>query len=300
MKVRVSAPASTANIGPAFDCLALALDLWNEAEFELGDDGLQIHVEGEGAERLPRHERNLVYRAVARVYEEVSQPAPTHIRISCHNNIPLGSGLGSSAAASLAGLLGANALLGNPLKPELIMRLGAELEGHADNLAAALYGGLVLVKHTEWRTTAQALECAAWQAVYVLPAVRLSTRAARAALPKKVSLADAVFNMGNALAVREALRTGSLPALAEAMQDRLHQPYRLPLLPGAADALAAAQRAGAAAGLSGAGPGLIAFTEPGREQAVLAAMLAALQTHNLAARHFVLRSSTQGAQVSAA
>lgn len=297
MKVRISVPASTANIGPAFDCLALALDLWNEAEFELGGQGLQIHVEGEGAERLPRHERNLVYRAVARIYEEVSQPAPRNIRIRCHNKIPLGSGLGSSAAASLAGLLGANALLGNPLKPELVMRLGAELEGHADNLAAALYGGLVLVKHTEWRTTAQALDCAAWQAVYVLPAVRLSTRAARAALPKKVSLADAVFNMGNALAVREALRTGSLPALAEAMQDRLHQPYRLPLLPGAADALAAAQRAGAAAGLSGAGPGLIAFTEPGREQPVLAAMLAALRAHNLTARHFVLRSSTQGAQV---
>lgn len=300
MKVRVSVPASTANIGPAFDCLALALDLWNEAEFELGGDGLQISVRGEGAERLPRHERNLVYRAVARVYEEVSQPAPKNIRIRCQNNIPLGSGLGSSAAASLAGLLGANALLGNPLKPELVMRLGAELEGHADNLAAALYGGLLLVKHTEWRTTAQPLECAAWQAVYVLPAQRLSTRAARAALPKKVSLADAVFNMGNALAVREALRTGSLPALAEAMQDRLHQQYRLPLLPGAADALAAAQRAGAAAGLSGAGPGLIAFTEPGREQAVLAAMLAALQAHQQTARHFVLRSSPQGAQTSAA
>lgn len=297
MKVRVRVPASTANIGPAFDCLALALDLWNEAEFELGGDGLQVSVRGEGAERLPRHERNLVYRAVARVYEEVSEAPPKNIRITCDNKIPLGSGLGSSAAASLAGLLGANALLRNPLKPELVMRLGAELEGHADNLAAALYGGLVLVKHTEWRTTAQALECAAWQAVYVLPQVRLSTRAARAALPKKVSMADAVFNMGNALAVREALRTGSLTALAEAMQDRLHQPYRLPLLPGAADGLAAAQQAGAAAGLSGAGPGLIAFVEPGREQAVLAAMLAAFEAHKLAARHYVLRSSAQGAQV---
>lgn len=300
MTVKVRVPASTANIGPAFDCLALALDLWNEAEFELGGDGLQVSVRGEGAERLPRHERNLVYRAVARIYKEVSEAPPKNIRITCDNKIPLGSGLGSSAAASLAGLLGANALLGNPLKPELVIRLGAELEGHADNLAAALYGGLVLVKHTEWRTTAQALECAAWQAVYILPQVRLSTRAARAALPKKVSMADAVFNMGNALAVREALRTGSLAALAEAMQDRLHQPYRLPLLPGAADALAAAQRAGAAAGLSGAGPGLIAFVEPGREQAVLAAMLAAFEAHKLAARYYVLRSSAQGAQTIAA
>ncbi len=296
-RILVSVPASTANIGPAFDCLALALDLWNEAEFELGGEGVQISVSGEGAERLPRHERNLVYRAVARVYEEVSEAPPQNIRIRCRNKIPLGSGLGSSAAASLAGLLGANALLGGPLKPELILRLGAELEGHADNLAAALYGGLVLVKHTEWRTTAQWLACAAWQAVYVLPEVRLSTRAARAALPRKVKLADAVFNMGQALAVREALGRGDLAALAEAMQDRLHQPYRLPLVPGAAEALAAAQRMGAAAGLSGAGPGLIAFVEPGREQAVLAVMLAAFEAHQLAARHFVLRSSAQGAQV---
>ncbi|MBX3046903.1 MAG: homoserine kinase [Anaerolineales bacterium] len=295
--VRVRVPASTANIGPAFDCLALALDLWNEAEFELGGEGLQIAVSGEGAERLPRHERNLVYRAVRRVYEEVSEPPPLNIRIRCHNNIPLGSGLGSSAAASLAGLLGANALLGNPLKPELVLRLGAELEGHADNLAAALYGGLVLVKHTEWRTTAQPLACAAWQAVYVLPEVRLSTRAARAALPKKVSLADAVFNIGQTLAVREALGSGDLAALAEAMQDRLHQPYRLPLLPGAAEALQAARQAGAAAGLSGAGPGLIAFVAPGREQAVLAAMRAAFEGHKLAVRQLVLRSSAQGAEV---
>lgn len=295
--VRVRVPASTANIGPAFDCLALALDLWNEAEFELGGEGLQIAVSGEGAERLPRHERNLVYRAVRRVYEEVSEPPPQNIRIRCHNNIPLGSGLGSSAAASLAGLLGANALLGNPLKPELVLRLGAELEGHADNLAAALYGGLVLVKHSEWRTTAQRLACAAWQAVYVLPEVRLSTRAARAALPKKVSLADAVFNIGQTLAVREALGSGDLAALAEAMQDRLHQPYRLPLLPGAAEALGAARQAGAAAGLSGAGPGLIAFVVPGREQAVLAAMRAAFEGHKLAVRQLVLRSSAQGAEV---
>lgn len=299
-RVLIRVPASTANLGPAFDCLALALDLWNEVEFELGGKGVHITVQGEGAERLPRGPRNLVYRAVCRVYEEVSQTPPENIRIRCTNRIPLSSGLGSSAAASLAGLLGANALLGHPLKPELVLRLGAELEGHADNLAAALYGGLVLVKHTDWRTTAQSLECAALQAVYVLPQVRLSTRAARAALPRKVALADAVFNIGQALAVGDALRRGDLTALAEAMQDRLHQPYRLPLLPGAADALAAAARLGAAAGLSGAGPGVIAFVRLGQQEAVRQAMQAAFEAHNATTRHFLLQSSAQGAHVDVA
>lgn len=293
-------PASTANIGPAFDCLALALDLWNEVEFELGGKGMHITVQGEGAERLPRHPRNLVYRAFCRVYEEVSLPPPENIRIRCTNRIPLSSGLGSSAAASLAGLLGGNALLGNPLKPELVLRLGAELEGHADNLAAALHGGLVLVKHTDWRTTAQPLDCAALQAVYVLPQVRLSTRAARAALPRKVALADAVFNIGHALAVADALRRGDLAALAGAMQDRLHQPYRLPLLPGAADALAAAAHLGAAAGLSGAGPGVIAFVRPDEQETVRQAMQAAFERQNLPSRVFLFSSTAQGAHMDVA
>lgn len=297
MKIHVRVPASTANLGPAFDCLALALDLWNEVELELSGETLQIDVDGEGAERLPRGARNLVYRAVRRVYEEVSEPPPSQLRIHCLNRVPLGSGLGSSAAASLAGLMGANALLGNPLNMELILRLGAELEGHADNLAAALHGGLVLVKHTDWRTTAQRLPSEPLQAVYLLPQVRLSTRAARAALPKRVPLQDAVFNMGQALALQEALRSGNLAALAEAMQDRLHQAYRLPLIPGAAEALAAASRLGAAACLSGAGPGVIAFVAAGQQQALASAMQAAFMQHNTPARQWLLRTATQGAQV---
>lgn len=299
MRVFVRVPASTANLGPAFDCLALALGLWNEGEFELGGTELEMSVSGEGAQRLPRTERNLVYRAVRRVYQEVSETPPTGLRIRCRNNIPLSSGLGSSAAASLAGLLGANALLGNPLKPELVLRLGAELEGHPDNLAAALYGGLVLVRQVDWRVVGQRLECAPLSAVYILPDVRLSTRAAREALPAQVPLADAVYNMGQALAVQEALRTGDLAALAEAMQDRLHQPYRLELLPGAAEALTAARDAGGAAALSGAGPGLICFVEPGREKAITEALRAPFAERNMTTRQYLLRSTPDGAQVNA-
>lgn len=297
-KCTVRVPASTANLGPAFDCLALALDLWNEVEFELGGSALAIEVSGEGAERLPRSEKNLAYRAFKRVYDEVSEPPPAGVTIRSHNTIPLGSGLGSSAAACLAGLMGANQLLGRPLKPELILQLGAELEGHADNLAAAMRGGLVLVRRADWRFVAQPLECAELAAVYVLPDVHLSTRAARAALPTHVPLADAVYNIGQSLQVAEALRSGDIPALAEAMQDKLHQPQRLPLIPGAAEALAAARSAGTAAALSGAGPGLIAFVEPGREKAVTEALRAPFAERKIATRQYLLRSTQQGATVS--
>jgi homoserine kinase len=297
-KVTVHVPASTANLGPAFDCLALALDLWNETEFSLNGAKLNIELSGEGAERLPRNEKNLVYRAFKRAYDEVSEPLPAGLSIRCKHSIPLSSGLGSSAAASLAGLLGANALLGEPLNPDLILQLGAELEGHADNFAAAQLGGLVLVTKPDWRFAARRLDSALLSAVYLLPDVRLSTKEARRALPQQVPLGDAVFNIGASLQVLEALRTGDIPSLAAAMQDKLHQPFRLPLIPGAAEALQAAQRAGAAAALSGAGPGLIAFVEPGREDAVSAVLQAPFAERKIATRVFALKSTTQGALVS--
>jgi homoserine kinase len=294
-KATVRVPASTANLGPAFDCLALALDVWNETEFELAGAKLSIEIRGEGEMHLPRNEKNLVYRAFKRACDEVSEPLPGSLAIRSRNSIPLSSGLGSSAAASLAGLLGANALLGGPLNPDLILQLGAELEGHADNFAAAQLGGLVLVTKPDWRFAARRLECAPLHAVYVLPEVRLSTKEARRALPQQVPLADAVFNIGASLQVAEALRSGDLAALAAAMHDKLHQPYRLPLIPGAAEALQAARQAGAAAGLSGAGPGLIAFVAPGREDAIAAALQAPFTARQVATRVFKLKSTPQGA-----
>lgn len=296
-KVSVRVPASTANLGPAFDCLALALDLWNETEFQLIGAKLNIEISGEGAKRLPTNERNLVYRAFKRAYDEVSEPLPTGLSIRCMHSIPLSSGLGSSAAASLAGLLGANALLGLPLNADLILQLGAELEGHADNFAAAQLGGLVLVTKPDWRFVARRLECAPLQAVYILREVRLSTKEARRALPQQVPLADAVFNIGSSLQVAEALRTGDLAALSTAMHDKLHQPYRLPLIPGAAEAIKAAKQLGAAAGLSGAGPGLIAFVQPGNEDAVSAALQAPFVERKMATRILKLKSTNLGASV---
>lgn len=296
--VHVRVPASTANLGPAFDCLALALDLWNETEFDLAGNNLNIEINGEGAERLPRTEKNFVYRALKRAYEEVSEPLPTGLSISCHHSIPLSSGLGSSGAASLAGLLGANALLGEPLNPNLILQLGAELEGHADNFAAAQLGGLVLVTKPEWRFAARRLDCAELNVIYILPEIKLSTKEARRALPVQVPMADAVFNIGQALQVAEALRSGDIAALAVAMQDKLHQPYRLPLIPGAAEAIRGAQEAGAAAAMSGAGPGVIAFVEPGREKAISEVLRAPFAERGVATRQYLLKSTEYGATVS--
>lgn len=310
MVITVRVPASTANLGPAFDCLGLALDLWNETTFELSSAAIasgakqspsvNIRISGEGEGHLPRDERNLIFRALKHLFEENGQPLPTGLTITCKQAIPLSSGLGSSAAATLTGLLAANALMGEPHKLTYLLQLGAGMEGHADNMAAALHGGLVLVSEGDLGWSAHTLECAPLTAIVVLPELRLSTRAAREALPEQVSLRDAVFNIGRGLQVAEALRHGDVPALADAMQDRLHQPYRLPLIPGAAEALEAARQAGAAAALSGAGPGLIAFVEEGREKIITETLRAPLVDKGMKTRQFLLKTTAAGAQVQTA
>ncbi len=302
--VTVRVPASCGNVGPGFDVLGLALDLWNEAHFQATGAGWQIVVKGEGEAILPGDERNLVLRAARRVWEAVGAPLPSGLRVRCHNGIPLQSGLGSSGAAALLGVLGANALLGNPLSREAVFVLAAQVEGHPDNVAPSLYGGLVASVadgegnwHVRPLPIAPAWQGRRWLAVAV-PRVALSTAESRAVLPRQVSLEDAVFNLGHALLVADAFRTGEVEALAVAFQDRLHQPYRLRLVPGAEAALAAARQAGAvAAGLSGAGPGVIAFAPQHDDAGLIAqAMVAAFRQAGVAARGWAV-AIAGGAQV---
>lgn len=293
----VRAPASTANLGPAFDCLGLALDLWNETEIAIGKT-TTIEIEGEGVDSLPRDESHLIIWAAKAVYAHLGEPAPAGWQLHARNRVPLNSGLGSSAAATATGLLAANQVTGERLALEELLAIGAAIEGHADNLAAAMYGGLALVNQAGEAVIAQRIEIPTLSCVVVLPSVAVSTREARAALPKSVLLADAVANIGHSLAVLEALRVGDISALAAAMQDRLHQPYRLPLIPGAAQALAAAAEMGAAAALSGAGPSLIAFVEPGREEAVGAGLQMPFVEESIETRRFLLKTARQGASLS--
>ena len=301
MKTHVKAPATTANLGPAFDTLGLTLNLWNEAVFSPTDDHkISITIKGEGKDILPQNEDNAIAKAALKIYELVGKSCEG-LRIDCINRIPLGSGLGSSSAAMLTGMLGANGGLGFPLSNEEILKLAIEIEGHPDNGAPALLGGLVLSVKDEKETLSVRLPFkennTPIHATVVLPLFDFPTKEARSVLPLKVARADAIYNISHAILLAEALQAGNLALLEIAMQDTLHQPYRLPLIAGAMDALEAGKKAGAAAvALSGAGPSLIAFSEK-KGQAIGAAMKQAFASAGLDARLSELGLSYEGAKV---
>lgn len=286
-------------MGPGFDSLAIVLDLWNEGRFQLGAKGLEIQISGEGADSLPKDESNLIYSSLALAMERAEQKPPTGLRVDCKNRIPLGSGMGSSTAAVLMGLLAGNELAGRPFGKEALLAMAAEIEGHADNAAAALLGGLVLVTGEKDQLRAEELKHSALPCLVFVPEVEISTEEARKALANQVRLEDAVLNIGHAMGLIKAFEAGDIEALRRHMQDRLHQPKRLELISGAAEALAAAQEAGAAAALSGAGPGLIAFIQEGREKAVTEAMRAPFAAKGIATRRYLLATSRMGASLSA-
>lgn len=286
-KVTVTVPATTANLGPGFDCLGLALGLHNRIEFAEIEDGLIVLVEGEGAKRIPAGERNLVVRSAERLFAYTGR-RPKGLRVVQENNIPVGSGLGSSASAVLAGLIGANVLIGQPLSLSEILKLAVEIEGHPDNVAPALYGGLILSLAEEEDILIEPIPIPEMEVVIVLPDFYLPTAKARAALPKEVVMADAVFNAGRMGLLVRALADGDYGRLAKAMVDRLHQPYRLPLIPGMGEAFSAVREAGAAAvALSGAGPSLIAFG-PTNHQAIAQAAQMAFSKAGLGSRFWIL------------
>ncbi len=296
MKVKVSVPATTANLGPGFDCLGLALDLHNTVAVESTESGLQITVDGEGARRIPINTSNLVYRSIATLFEHVAEPLPG-LSIHLSNAIPLMSGLGSSSAAIVGGLVAANALLGKPLTVDELLALAIEIEGHPDNVAPALLGGLIIVVNSGGRPIYRRIEPPALDVVVAVPEFRLATVEARAALPDRVPLADAVFNLGRAALVVWGLSDADYELLASVMEDRLHQPYRTPLVPGLEDVFQAAKRAGAAGvALSGAGPSVVAFA-PDRHTAIAEAMRRVFAAYNLSARTLLLKTTTQGAQI---
>lgn len=266
--VRVRVPASTANLGAGFDALGLALGLYNEIEVERGGgDGMRLTIEGEGAERLQAlGAQNLVARAVAGTLAHLGAP-PAGISVRVINRIPLSRGLGSSSAAVVGGVAGAAALADVSLTAEELLDLCLPLEGHPDNITPALLGGLTVATLVEGKVRCVKLPVPdALQAVAVIPDFRLSTAKARQALPPMVPRADAVFNVGRVALFLAGLQAGRLDLLLEGVKDRLHQPYRAPLVPGMSDVLAEGERAGAlACFLSGAGPTLLALVagDPG-------------------------------------
>jgi len=261
--IKIRVPATSANLGPGFDCLGLALDLWNEIAFEEAGQ-LKYRATGEGAEKLNKGSRNLLTKSYARLFEVCGRKM-NGVHIAARNEIPMSSGLGSSAAAIVAGIFGANEMLGRPMDTNDLLKLATEIEGHPDNVAPALLGGLVVSVMKTNEIITRRYEIPELTVVIVKPDVEWLTKTARAVLPKSVSRADAVHNIGRAALVVDALRKGDLDLLQLVMEDRIHQPYRLRHISGGMAAYKCAKKHGAAA-LSGAGPSIIVFTQLSQAQ----------------------------------
>ncbi len=260
-KVRV--PATSANMGPGFDCMGIALDIYNTVEMHVVPEGLVIENHGRDADLIAKDSTNMIYRAMERVFQQTSF-VPPGLKIVSYNDIPVARGLGSSAASTAAGLLLANVLNGEELDMEKLIELGTDLEGHPDNIVPALIGGMTL-SYSQDTSTVGYIKLdfpEKLRMLVMVPDFPLSTAEARMVLPRKVELGSAVFNVSRAALMVAALTAGKLEHLKYAVQDRLHQPYREKLIPGMQEVFNKAYDAGArGVFLSGAGSTLIALVD---------------------------------------
>ena len=292
MKVRV--PASSANLGPGFDSFALALPLL--AEFELRPARAWSVSATGGA--VPDGDDNL-FVVAARAVARAARATIAAQHVEQRSAIPIARGLGSSAAAIVGGAVAANALLGEPFDRRTLLRLATEVEGHADNVAAALYGGLTIaLPEPDGPVATRIAFPRTWRACVFIPTATLDTHAARGVLHDQVSRADAVFNLAHAAALVAAVLRSDGALLALAMSDRLHQPARTRLVPALGDIIGAARGAGAyGAALSGAGPSVLAIAPVRLAARVVSAMEETAAANGVGGRARVLRVRAAGAQV---
>ena len=265
MKWRLRAPATSANLGPGFDCLGVALDLWNEVEVETlaGEGAAQLHLEGEGASQLPCDESHLLLRVAYDYLRGRGISSWPRLRISCLNRVPLARGLGSSAATRVLGVM-LGQVLADGLNPREALQVAGRLEGHPDNVAPAVFGGLACsLAEADGSYHCQDWPVhPAWRVVVAIPTFTLETEHSRSVLPLQYSRADAIFNLAHLPWLLRGLGEGRADWLKLGCQDRWHQEYRMPLIPGMGPVLHAALGAGAcAAYLSGAGPTLAAWVD---------------------------------------
>jgi homoserine kinase len=260
-KVRVKVPGSTANLGPGFDTLGMALDLYAWIEMSAAEQ-THVHLISDGMDGIPTDKSNLIYEVAQMVFEKAGVTQP-ELEISMYSEIPLTRGLGSSAAAIVGGMAAANALIGSPLSDDTLFQMATALEEHPDNVGASLFGGLVVAFWDGARAEYIRVEPNEQLEVLVaIPHFQLSTEKARQVLPREQSLTNAVFNVGHSSLLVAALCTGRLDMIPRAMKDALHQPYRAPLVPGLAHILAEATNHGAlGVALSGAGPTMLTLVD---------------------------------------
>lgn len=258
---RVRVPASTANLGPGFDTLGMALSLYAWIELKEAEQ-TAFHLYGGEMNGVPQDKTNLTYKVAQMVFQEAGVAVP-ELDISMYSDIPLTRGLGSSASAIVGALVAANTMIGSPLPASKLFDMATAIEKHPDNVGASLFGGIITAvwdgehaKHIRIEPDANL------EAIVVIPEFQLTTSKAREVLPAQVSLKDAVYNVSHASMLVAALASGRTELIAEAMRDRLHQPYRAELVPGMTEILENAHHHGAlGVALSGAGPTLLALSD---------------------------------------
>jgi homoserine kinase len=294
--ISVRVPATSANLGPGYDAVGLALSLSMRISLELSPYPV-VEVRGTGEDLIPRGPEHPAYRA-ARFVAEIVGESEAQFRLVQENAIPPIRGLGGSAAALVGGAVAANDMFGGQIAPLDLLNLVCELDGHPDNAAPALLGGLVIGTLTPEGVSAVRLEPRNLKVAVAVPDFAVSTTAARRALPERVPHRDAVFNVGRSGLLLGSLATGEYELLRIAMQDRLHQPYRSHLIPGLEDVIQEALNKGAyGACLSGSGPTVLAFAPEPEAGKIAAAMRAAFAARGVEAKFWALDVDLLGARV---
>ena len=273
MKVTVKVPATSANLGPGFDCLGLALPIYNTITIEetvLPGTGVEINLMSDTEindeiifNNVPKDENSIVYKAVEMLYNSIGQE-PSELKINIHSQIPITRGLGSSASVVVGALLAANKLLGSPADTAALLSIATEIEGHPDNVAPAILGGfvlssredsgLILTEKLNWPEE--------WDITVCIPDFELSTNIARSVLPENVPLTDAVYNAKHLAMLIQAVNTKNEKLMKQALHDKLHQPYREKLVPGMKEIMEAFKHEDGIIGcvLSGAGPSILVIS----------------------------------------
>ena len=270
MKVSVKVPATTANLGPGFDCLGMALPIYNTVTIEetvLPGTGVEINVladesvgEDFSIEHIPMDENSIIYKAVELLYNSIGQ-SPSELKINIHSQIPIARGLGSSASVIVGGLIAANELLGRPADEAALLSIASEIEGHPDNITPAFVGGMTMASWEEdgsviyrklpWNDD--------WKLMICMPDYELNTEISRSVLPKEIPLSDAVYNLKRSAMFVEALYTKDEELLKLSLKDKIHQPYRQKLVPGMTEIMDNLKHTNGVIGtvLCGAGPSIL-------------------------------------------
>lgn len=297
-KATARIPASTTNLGPGFDVLGLALQLYSTVTLERSETNTEVVVTGVDADKIPSTPEHIAFQAVELVFNRSGTERPKGFKLEIENGIPAIRGLGGSGTAILGGLLTANALCDTPFSDTELLNFATELEGHPDNVAASLYGGLVVSAQENDQVHTVRLKCPPiLSIVLAIPDFPLSTEQARGVLPTSVGFADAIYNTSRSTLLIASIATKQFEMLRVAMKDRLHQPYRTSLIPGFDDVAEAATAAGAlSVALSGAGPTVAAYCLEHTEQ-IAEKMKTAFKKHQIASDIKILKPDACGASV---